>query len=192
MAGIPTPTTGEVIDVAVSPADLSYEGKGSQNLALPTIGAQLKARIHNKSDPGVSVGVRVRFLVDGKTVDERPCFLAPGEAKVVGTNYIAPPWPFGHVEGGEDVFWPLSYQVSVDPENRVAESDETNNSAAMTLKVACGQYVQRDKQDADQQPLAGEIAPMREGISFEGLHDRQAMHQGSGFGVSYALRRLGA
>lgn len=181
---------GARTDVSVSAADLSYEGKGSQNLALPTIGTPLKARIHNNSAPGISVGVRVRFLVDGKTVDERPCFLAPGEAKVVGTTYIAPPWPFAHVEGGEDVFWPLSYQVIVDPENRIAESDETNNSAKITLKVACGQYTQRDKQDADQQPLAGEIAPMRDGISFEGLHDRQAMHQGFGFGVSYDLRRF--
>lgn len=132
-ASIPTLTTGEVIDVAVSAADLTFEDqRGYLNAA------RLRARIHNNSAPGVSIGVWVRFLVDGKVVNELPCFLGSRETAELSTPYQLPLWPHRYINEPKDLTMAVKYQVVVDPENRITEADESNNEATALAQIKCG------------------------------------------------------
>ncbi|MGQ9677452.1 MAG: CARDB domain-containing protein, partial [Chloroflexota bacterium] len=133
-------------DVSVAATDLSFHGgAGGGARAKPTIGTVLKAKVHNNSAPGASVGVRVRFLIDGKMVDERPCFLDSKEIKEVSTIWVPPVSPYVYLTEPKDLTWPVTYQVIVDPENKVLETNESNNAASITIPVECGGWKELDR-----------------------------------------------
>jgi alpha/beta hydrolase family protein/CARDB protein len=84
--------------------------------------ATFSAQVRNAAPDGAA-GVKVRFLVDGATVNEQTIAqLAAGASTTVSAQW--PSAPGNH-----------SVQVVLDPDNTISELDETNNTAAATFAV---------------------------------------------------------
>ncbi|MBW8904414.1 MAG: hypothetical protein JF611_01825 [Betaproteobacteria bacterium] len=84
--------------------------------------ATFSAQVRNTAPDGAA-GVKVRFLVDGATVNEQTLAqLAAGASTTVSAQWSSTP-------GNHNV------QVVLDPDDTISELDETNNSAAATFVV---------------------------------------------------------
>ena len=95
----------------------------------------IRARVDNKSladtNPGGSV---VRFLVDGKIIDEVPFNLSKGDYfKDVVTHYYLPEGPYIDLpKMGKGT---VKIEAVIDPEDKRIEMDEENNKSELWLNV---------------------------------------------------------
>jgi uncharacterized repeat protein (TIGR01451 family) len=78
---------------------------------------------------GDATGVRVRFLLDGVTLgSDRTIVTLPAG----GSATVTAVWSAKHQTG------PHTIEVRADPDNAIAEPDETNNRAVKTFTVQGG------------------------------------------------------
>lgn len=117
------------VDLYISPADLKCK-----NPTLAYVGVHTEATVHIFREPSAPpVGVLVRFIVNGKTVDEVPCYIDSGDYEVVSSDFYPTPDPYYFVPDGE--LAPMSIQVVVDSDNRLTETNEGNNVASIIIDV---------------------------------------------------------
>ena len=95
----------------------------------------IRARVDNKSledtNPGGSV---VRFLVDGKTIDEVPINFSKGDYfKDVVTHYYLLEGPYIDLPQKDETS--VKIEAVIDPEDKRVEKDEENNRSELWLNV---------------------------------------------------------
>ena len=134
-----TATLGQFAQGMMSnaPVDLAVT---SGDLALPSVvtpGGFVNVRVlvHNHSPgTGLAGGSVVRFLLDGRVIDEVPFYLAAGDAdQTVRANFYLPAGPYKLLQGQERAT--VHVTAVVDPENRTPETDEGNNTASGQFQV---------------------------------------------------------
>ncbi len=95
----------------------------------------LKARVYNQTAGGaVAGGSVVRFLINGRIIDEVPFYL--GEKQVfqdVTANYYLPMGEYADMLQNETAAAEVS--AVVDPYNQIPETDENNNNARHSVTV---------------------------------------------------------
>ena len=96
----------------------------------------LKATVLNQSADGQCPGgAVVRFLVDNRVVDEVPVYLAANETSVQARvwYYLPETSEYTSMAHGESI--PATVRAVIDPNGRLAETNESNNEAAATIQV---------------------------------------------------------
>ncbi len=118
------------VDFSVSASDLDLP-----NLAINGAHVTVKVRVHNLSpNTGVAGGSTLRVLFDGRVVDEVPFYLGAGDSDIeVRARTYLPEGEFKHLQGNDR--GAVHVQVVVDPYDRIAETNEGNNTASGEFQV---------------------------------------------------------
>ena len=105
------------------------------DIAHPGDSVYFKLRVYNNApDNGYCGGSTVRFIMNGRIIDEVPFFLNSGEAfKDVSARLFLPEGEYSNLLERQQVT--AQVQAIIDPYNRTTESDEGNNSATMQFIV---------------------------------------------------------
>ncbi|HBP38944.1 MAG TPA: hypothetical protein DD640_09445, partial [Clostridiales bacterium] len=95
-----------------------------------------KARVLNNSAAGQCPGgTIVRFLINGRVIDEVPIYIEADQAYAEARiwYYMPETSDYSAMVQGDTI--PVTVSVMIDPYNRLDEIDETNNSASSTMNV---------------------------------------------------------
>jgi len=105
------------------------------DIAHPGDSVYFKLRVYNNTpDNGYCGGSTVRFIMNGRVVDEVPFFLHSGEAyKDVSARLFLPEGDYSSLPYRHQVS--IDVQAIIDPYNRTPESNEDNNNAASQFIV---------------------------------------------------------
>jgi len=127
----PAQTAQEIVDFMVSNDSLSV----FPDIAHPGDAVYFKLRVFNNTpDDGLCGGSTVRFIMNGRVVDEVPFFLNNGDTfKDINARLFLPEGEYSSLPERTQV--PINVQAIVDPNDKISESNESNNSATFQFKA---------------------------------------------------------